>query len=63
MARAITMAFKAEHKPANGMDIDGEEIIDTTKPGFAESFKGFINQPGISQQRTFPNRSTEIITG
>lgn len=61
MARAITMAFKVERKPS-GID-DDEEVIDTTKPEFAEKFEGFTNVPGTkpAPQRAF--RNTEIIMG
>lgn len=41
---AIVKAFNGDKKQAN--TFDGEEIIDTTKPDFAEKFKGFTGAPG-----------------
>lgn len=60
MARAITMAFRVEQRKP--IDDDSEEVIDTTAPGFAQQFKGFINEPKVGRP---PQRfqSTEILRG
>jgi hypothetical protein len=62
LAYAITKAFA---KPSKSSIVeDDEEVIDTTAPEFAEKFKGFTNTPGArNQQRTFPQRGTEILRG
>lgn len=61
---AIVRAFNGDGKPKNKIvDDDDEEIIDTTKPEFAEKFKGFTNTPVNRQQQSFAQRGTEIIRG
>lgn len=68
-AYAIVKAFGGDKKKAGrsreSSDED-EEVIDTTKPEFAQSFKGFINAPQkpTQGQRQFQRQAgTEIIMG
>lgn len=66
IARAIVKAFNGDRKQAGAIDDDDEEIIDTTDPTFAETFQGFIGQPGGNQpQRSIPPRqtNTQILMG
>ncbi len=63
-AIALLKAFNGGQKrPAQQTD-DDEEVIDTTKPEFAQQFKGFTNTPK-QPQRSMPTRpmSTQILMG
>lgn len=68
-AYAIVKAFggdKPKKGKAHDIDDEDEEVIDTTKPEFAQNFKGFINEPGkpTQGQRQFQRQmNTEIIMG
>ena len=65
-ALAIIKAFNGGKKAAASADDDDEEVIDTTKPDFAEKFKGFVGTPiGRQPQRSMPQRqtSTQILMG
>ena len=51
VAQAIAKAFaKPDEKKKASIVDDDDEVIDTTKPGFAEKFKGFSNS-NIAQQK------------
>ena len=63
LTHAIVRAFRGDTTQQSAqVDEDGEEIIDTTQPEFAEKFKGFINQPAGRPQRNIPG-STQILMG
>jgi len=48
IASAIIKAFNG-NKAAQAGGNDEEEVIDTTKPEFAQHFQGFIGKPGDRQ--------------
>ena len=60
--RRLAMLLRAGPVPRSSDD--DEEVIDTTKPEFAQQFQGFINTPG-RQQPSIPRpmQSTQIIMG
>lgn len=62
MTYSIVRAFKGDKdQQKRQTNFDDEELIDTTRPEFAESFQGFINNP--VKKNTFQERNTEIFTG
>lgn len=67
MALAVNRAFtggKAQSGKRVVDDDEDEEVIDTTKPEFAEKFKGFTNTP-LVPPRGLPQRrmNTEMLIG
>lgn len=64
-AYAIAKAFGGDKKntsKAGDLDED-EEVIDTTAPGFADSFKGFVNAPQGARPAPHRQAGTQILMG
>lgn len=61
--QAVARVFgSGKAQSARSID-DDEEVIDTTSPEFAQTFKGFTGAPGQAQRPQRPMRSTEIKFG
>lgn len=64
IAYAIIKAFGGGQKQPAAHDDEDEEVIDTTRPEFTQTFKGFINAPaqrGVPAKR--PGQHTDIKFG
>lgn len=63
-AYAIAKAFNGGKQATRSRDLDeDEEVIDTTAPGFADSFKGFVNAPQGPRPAPHRNVGTQILMG
>ncbi len=64
LALAIIRAFGGgKRSKRQVVEDEDEEIIDTTDPKFAASFKGFTNIPGAPQRAPNRQTNTQILMG